>query len=308
MSEENNAAITVAPTTQVAVSSVSGFGGSRLFRPKPGNINLVQNMTQQEGAIPGKLRISETGQHFEEIQAVMLAIPPDKKPREFRIKGVFKKEGLHCFSYDGIKPSEHAPYPKAEKCDGCPQADWSKWRANKIQDNLPPCKDYYRALIAERSTKLPYWAKFKGKSISAFEGACQNIARQFAIMQANGLNPQIYDVSFTIYVTKVGALYVHGFKDFAPVTDPAARAEFGAIFEDFARRRAEYEQSAASEDGNATVDAAVSGAPATQQTAQNTPQPVRVAPRTPRPAVVIPKGPTITIPPVEAADNEVITI
>lgn len=311
LSTENNAAITVATPTGLATQSGGGLFSSRLFKLKPGNLQLVSSMTQQEGAIPGKIRIIETNQHFAEIQVVILAEPQEPKPRAYRAKGVFSKEGLLCFSTDGIKPSDHTKFPQADNCAACKQSSWSPWRANKVADNLPPCKDYWRVLLVERTTKLPYWINIGGKNDKPFKEACQNIARTIGLIQAeieqqnrSGAtprpNPEIYDVSFTMFVKKDGAHFVLGFKDFAPLA-LEARGAFGAIFQDFAKRRAEYDQASVSDESatqSATVDAAVSGAPATQQTTQSPAhQPVKVAPRTPRPAVVLPKGPVTIIPP-----------
>lgn len=321
MSEENNAAITVATPTGLATSTGGGLFSSRLFKLKPGNLQLVSSMTHQEGAIPGKIRIIETNQHFAEIQVVILAEPQEPKPRAYRQKDVYSKEGLLCFSTDGIQPSEHAKFKQAETCAACPKASWATWRANKISSNLPQCKDYWRVLLVERTTKLPYWINIGGKNDKPFKEACQNIARTIGLIQAEieqqnragstpRPNPEIYDVSFTMFVKKDGAHFVLGFKDFAPLA-LEARGAFGAIFQDFAKRRAEYDQASVADESatqSAVVDAAVSGAHATQQTAQNTPQPVRVAPRTPRAPVVIPKGPTITITPQAAAEPDEITI
>jgi hypothetical protein len=322
MSEVNNAAITTLTPTQLATSTGgSGLfsGNSGLFKLKPGNLQLVSSMTQQEGAIPGKIRVVETNQHFTELQVVILADPQFPKPRNYWQKGVHSKDGLLCFSTNGVTPHDKAKIKQHDLCSACKKADWAPYRAHKIADNLPPCRDYWKVFLAERTTKLPYWMNIGGKNDAPFKEACQNIVRTLAPIQAEieqqkreGKTPrpapEVYDISFTMFVKKEGAHYILGFKDFAPMS-LEVRAEFGAIFADFARRRAEYEQYATSEGESAAVDAVSggnTGAPATQNATQQTAgQPVKVAPRTPRPAVVIPKGPTITVPPVTAQSDEI---
>src|SRR5258708_40035796 len=99
-----------------------GFANSGVFRVKPQTYQLVQGMTQQEGAIPGKFRNTGTKQHFDELHVVMMLTPAQQ--RVYMQKGVFTKEGKLCHSYDGIKPSDDAKVPQAMICEKCPKQSW----------------------------------------------------------------------------------------------------------------------------------------------------------------------------------------
>ncbi len=125
-----------------------GLTNSKLFALKPSTIELVQGMSRAEGAIPGKLRISDTGQHFDEMQLVMLFEPVQQ--RAYFEGSEMTKAAKLCFSTDNDHPHDRAQVPQAANCDRCPMQDWTKWRGDKKKENLPKCKQYWHAGLRPR--------------------------------------------------------------------------------------------------------------------------------------------------------------
>ena len=249
---------------------------SDLFKLRPATIEIVQKTTRQEGAIPGKLRVTATNEHFDEMQVAML-FPPVEQRAYFEGEE-FTKESKLCFSLDNLKPHDKAAIPQAMACGfynskgqyitQCPKADWSKYRLTKARADMPPCRNYYHVILADRATQMPYYLNVRGTSIDPFKTAMQNVARLIAKMQAAGQKPNIFDISFKIYpvsqTTKKGVYYTFGFKDFAPIAVDD-RAKFGDLFLDFAARRAQglVQDAATSEAAEtATVEASATEAPA----------------------------------------------
>jgi hypothetical protein len=240
--------------------------GSKLFQLKPATLELVQKMTRQEGALPGKLRVTATNEHFDVMHVVMLFAPVEQ--RSYFKGEEFSRDSKLCFSLDAIKPHQKAKEPQAYVCNGCPKGDWSKYMKTKERADMPPCRNYYHLVLADRVTQMPYYLNVKGASIRPFETAMQNVARLIAMMQATGKKPSIFDISFKIYPVAQGANYVLGFKEIAPLKDED-RDAFGALYLDFVNRKAQGSvvsaEDAEAEAANATaasVDAAVTEAPA----------------------------------------------
>jgi hypothetical protein len=253
------------PNALTAIQA-GGIGLSgRLFQLKPSTIEIVQKMTRQEGAIPGKLRDTATNVHYDEMQVVMLFEPVEQ--RAYFEGDDFSKDSKLCFSLDNLKPHEKAAVPQAMHCGHydpkgryvaqCKRADWTAYRKVKIKENLPKCRSYWHLVLADRLTKLPYYFNVKGKSIAAFEVAMQRVASIIALMQASGETPNIFDVSFRIFVTqeKGAPNYILGVKDIAPLAKEA-RADFGALFLEFSSRRAQGQV----QDAVASEEAAVAKA------------------------------------------------
>ena len=71
--------LTVLNNTVLAIQK-GGLGvdfNNPLFRLEPATLSIVQKNTTVEGAKQGFLRISETGDQFEEVWATMLAMPTE---------------------------------------------------------------------------------------------------------------------------------------------------------------------------------------------------------------------------------------
>lgn len=255
--------------------------GSKLFQLKPATININQPNTQVEGAIPGKLRISETGDQFDFMDLILLQMPDEKRDYYVGEPGQLNRssENLMCFSHHVERdragretqgPDPKAKVPQAMKCSNCPQASWEKWRqdsrpAAAKKELIPPCDLYYFGLFIDTRYKLPLKMYIRSKGKQPFEQGMQELARKFKLMQSEGLNPNIFDIRFRLS-TKSEAngkfkSYVPVFSDFKRITEEE-RDEFGAIFLEFTGRNrkqadAEAEAAADVETTVATIDAQV---------------------------------------------------
>jgi hypothetical protein len=215
-----------------------GFGtNSKLFKLQPATIQLVQKMSRAEGAIPGKFRIKETGQHFDEMQLVLLFEPIER--RSYFEGDDFAPENQLCFSLDNIAPHAKARIPQAMACAACAKASWERYRQTGNKADIPKCKNYYHNMVIDRQTQLPYYLDVKSTSIKPYIKGMQQVARTMALIEASeGRKPNIFDVSFKIYPVSEGkgTYYTIGFKDFAPVKSED-RDKFGGIFVDFFNSR-----------------------------------------------------------------------
>lgn len=242
--------------------TLGGIGlDSELFKIKPSTFELVQNTTQQKDAVPGKFRDTSTNEHFDEIRGVILANP--QRQRSLFEGEKFSRDNKKCFSLDNIKPHKKAKDPRAENCASCDFGDknWVKWRVTKSAKDLPPCKMYWHVVFAERTTQMIHYINAKGKSVTPFELAMQNLSRTLVSMTANvkaknrqivAANaaltdpsavptpleplPNVWDVSFTMYPIKDGTSWVIGFKDLKAL-NPESRKEFGNVYLDYFNSR-----------------------------------------------------------------------
>lgn len=313
-------ALTVLGQTALAKGGIGT--NSKLFQVKPSTLELVQKMSRQKDAKPGMIRDTATNEHFESLKLVMLFVPVEQQ--QLFTKGQFNRESKVCFSLDGITPHSFVKEPKALNCATCKfnakvSKNWDKWRTGgKNPADVPPCKNYYHLVVAERSTQMPYYFNIKNKSVQEFEKAMENVARLIARLEANarmqnkairaenevitlkhaeamtaGIAPQgsepilkpylpspnIFDISFKVGVTDTAdGNFMLTFGDFAVMGDEA-RAEFGQIYLDFVARK-EAGQIVSQEAVEAEMDAAV---------AESEKDAVDAALTTP--AVTIPTGP-----------------
>jgi hypothetical protein len=237
-----------------------GIGlNSKIFKLTPSTIELVQKMSRAEGAIPGKLRVTDTNQHFDEMQVVMLLEPVEQ--RAYFEGQDYSKDSKLCFSLDNVRPHDRAAAPQAMTCANCPKASWEKYRQSKKREDLPKCKEYWHVVLADRVTQLPYYLNVRGTSIQPFVKAMRTVVKLIHLMKANGENPNVFDVSFKIYpvAQEKGTYYTLGFKDIAPLKKED-RPAFGALFLEFANRKAEMAEEIAAEEAEATNEAAVNDA------------------------------------------------
>jgi hypothetical protein len=215
---------------------------NKLFQVKPGTLTVVQPNSQIEGAIKGKLRISETGDQFDEMFCTLLVQPSEQ--RQYHIGNASEMnrtfENLMCFSRDMVKPDPKSKIPQAVNCANCARSDWGPWReykeANGGKTNkalIPPCDPRYIAVFLDTVYQLPLKMYLRSKSRSEFEIATQNIARVIAMMKAQGLKPNVFDVRFKIttkeIITGPYKTYVPKFTDFKRITDEE-REKFGAVY------------------------------------------------------------------------------
>lgn len=254
--------------------------GDGLFRIKPQYIELVSKSTTQEGAQPGKFRVTSTNEHFDELRVVLLDTPHIQN--EKYVGQTFNKDSKMCFSIDGVEPHAKAKEPPARYCANCPDnmgvsANWDKWRKTKEAKDLPACSIFYHLFVGERTTQTPYYINVKGKSVQPFKQAMEqqlgpimhkqdtnikveNKQNGFILDKTTNLyvpapgatiaegakpkpRPNIFDFVFTIYSTQPtkGGPYVMGFKD-VKLMKEEDRADFGSIFLEFLAAKQERQR------------------------------------------------------------------
>jgi hypothetical protein len=286
---------TIEPAQLATAVATGGIGFKNpLFLPKPATIELVQKTTRQEGAIPGKLRITSNNEHLDELHVVLLDEP---RPQMACFEGdEFSQSSKICFSTTCDTPHELAQIPQALRCSiikngkriyVCKKADWSKYRQTKKREDMPKCREYYHLILIDRVLKLPYYLNVRGTSLDNFRVAMQEVGRLALKMQAAGENPNIFDISFKIFprpvTDKKGVYYVLGFKDYAPIKKED-REKFGALYMEFLKRRTAFQEEAEAQEAAAeaeAVSADTTEAPAT--------------PAVPLVGTVVPKDEVITI-------------
>lgn len=220
--------------------------GSRLFRLKPATININQPNTQVEGAVPGRLRINETGDQFDKLFVTLLMMPQERRDYYVGEKGQLNRtrENLMCFSRDMIRPHEKARIPQAQLCKSCPKADWTKWRQTQSKDDIPPCDAYFYALLIDTEYQLPLQMYIRSKGKQPFEQGMQELARKFKLLQVEKEKkgepkPNIFDIRFTLSTQKIqtGKLfsYVPKLSEFKVISEEEKQA-FGQIYLDFVNR------------------------------------------------------------------------
>lgn len=236
----------------------SGLGidfGSHLFQIKPATLSINQPNTQVEGAIKGKLRLSDTGDQFDELFCTLLAMPVEKRAYYVGIPGQLNRlpENLMCFCSNVQRnqqraeitgPDEKSKVAQAIRCNGCSRASWDKWRQTKLKEDLPPCDLYYYALLIDTKYKMPMQMFIRSKAKQPFEQGMEKLSRRFLMMKSQGLNPNIFDIGFTLKTKqiKTGQLtsYVPELSDFRAIT-PEEKVEFGAIYQQFVSRQSRFD-------------------------------------------------------------------
>jgi hypothetical protein len=251
--------------------------GNKLFAVKPGTLTIVQPNSQIEGAIKGKLRISETGDMFDEIWATLLVMPHEQRQYHIGNAGELNRtfENLMCYSNDLIKPDPKAKIPQAVTCANCPKQDWGPWREYKEANGgstnkalIPPCDAHYQVTLLDTVYQLPVRMYIRSKAKPEFESGMQNLSRVIAMAKAQGKNPNLFDVKFKLSVKEITSgkfkSFVPRFSDFKMITEDE-REKFGAIYLSYidslkkpAQKQLEAEQESVAQQ-EAEVNAAIDG-------------------------------------------------
>jgi hypothetical protein len=280
--------------------AVGGLGlDSTLFKLKPSTLEIVQRTSRQEGAEIGRFRDTATNVHYDKMEWVLLANPV--KQRAFYPKGSeFGRDSKLCFSTDNVSPHSKAKEPQAPFCASCPMGSWESYRKTGDSKDVPPCKEFWHLVLADRTTQMPYYFNVKGLSLTPFQQGMQNVARLLAAVEANIKSdnkqiaarnaaaeaaakeagtpfapepfkpkPNLFDVKFPVSITSqtnsngISYVLVVG----KPVyMNAEARAEFGALFLDFANRRAQGNVQTA-EESEAAAEASMVEQPARSEVA-----------------------------------------
>jgi hypothetical protein len=216
--------------------------GSKLFQLKPATLNINQPSTQAEGAVKGLLRVSETGDQFEEVFVTLLMMPAEQRQYYVGEAGQLNRtpENLHCFSRDMLTPDLKAKYPQSPTCKSCPKQSWDKWRETRLKADIPPCDAFYLAYMIDTVYKSPLKMYFRSTAKKPFEAGMQQLARTFAKIKATtGKNPNIFDIGFRLGTKMIqtgkNQSWIPTFSDFRAITEDEREA-FGSIYLEFINR------------------------------------------------------------------------
>ena len=253
--------------------------GSKLFSLKPATLTVNQGQTQAEGAIPGKLRVVETGEQFTKLTVALLLTPVEARQYYLGKPGELNKtpDNLVCFAFQPEKgktwaPHENAKMPQALRCSGCSKAmdvsaNWEAYNQSGDRKDIPQCELFYKAIFIDTITKCPLRMYIRSGHKDGFEQGMQQLARSIKLLQAKGQNPNIFDFSFDIYAAKkvnkggqtTYVLKVDN-KSLHLVTDDE-KAAFGELYLNYVNRGVveEDEVETAVESTNESVNAAVGG-------------------------------------------------
>lgn len=225
-----------------------------LFRLKPSTLGIVQKNTTIEGAIPGKLRVSDTNDQFDEVTAVLLAMPTEQRQYHIGDKDQLNRipENLVCFSRDMRQPDPKSKIPQAINCANCSRNSWDQWREYKENNNgntnkalIPPCDSSYYLVILDTKYQLPLQMFIRSKARDTFEAGMQNLARVIAMGKAQGRSPNLFDVSFKIRTKTITTgkfvSFVPTFTEFKFITDEE-REHFGALYLNYVASKNTREQ------------------------------------------------------------------
>lgn len=243
--------------------------GSKLFQLKPATLNINQPSTQAEGAIKGLLRVSETGDQYEDLFVTLLLMPVEQRQYYVGEPGQLNRsqDNLHCFSRDMLTPDLKAKYPQSPTCKSCPKQDWTKWRETKAKADIPPCDAFYLAYMIDTVYKSPLKMYFRSTSKKPFEAGMQQLARTFAKMKATGGNPNIFDIGFKLSTKMIqtgkNQSWIPTFSDFRAIA-PEEREAFGDIYLQYINRGVQSDEeiqaladAEAQAESNTSIDKAV---------------------------------------------------
>jgi hypothetical protein len=259
-------------TTSIEQGGIGIDNTNKLFQVKPGTLTIVQPNSQIAGAVKGHLRISETGDQFQEIWATLLVMPHEQRQYHIGNAGELNRtfENLMCYSNDLIKPDPKAKIPQAVTCANCSKQDWAPWREYKEKNGtankalIPPCDSHYVAVLLDTVYQLPLKMYIRSKAKQEFEQGMQNLSRVIAMAKAQGKNPNIFDVKFRLSVKEITTgkfkSFVPRFSDFKFVTEEE-REQFGAVYLSYVNslKKPQQQEQAAAEQQEVEINAAIEG-------------------------------------------------
>jgi hypothetical protein len=255
-----------------------------LFRIEPATISITKD---------GKYKVSDDGGEYEELFVTFLDMPDESRgyyinPND---EEMFRtKENLMCFSSDMIAPSDKAKVPQSPKCAGCSRSDWKPYREAKargisgksLKELIPPCEPVYRVELIDTVYRIPLRMYIRSTRRASFEAGRAKVARQLHMMQAQGRNPNIFDVKFrmslNVEVKGPYRYYVPVFSDIKCVTSEEREA-FGKVYIKYIQ----FKQAVSANRQDASAEAEIAAASAALDIEMTTPE----APATTASAVVL---------------------
>jgi len=145
-------------------------------------------------------------------------------------------ENLTCFSRDNIRPDLSAKVPQAQLCQSCQHSSWTRYNETKAPEDKPSCDEFFYAMFIDTVYKMPLRMYIRSLSKKPFEAGMSEWTNTLYMMRSQGLNPNIYDISFKLSTKKILTRglpsYVINLSDFKAVT-PEERAAFGPVYMQF---------------------------------------------------------------------------
>lgn len=246
-------------TQDLAVGGVGVDFSSPLFALKPATLTINQGMTQAEGAIPGKLRVVETGEQFDFMTVALLLMPVEERQYYIGKPGELNRipSNLMCFSRDLIRPDENSKQMQAEHCDGCSRSSWVKWNETRAKEDIPPCDHYYKALLIDTVTQTPLRMYLRSGNKKPFGEGMQQLARKIMLLKSQGLNPNIWDIVFKITTAKTKSAtpnhVISVDKTSFHVASDEEKAAFGGLYLNYINRGRKSEEEAAEEEAASQI-------------------------------------------------------
>ena len=261
--------------TQAAIQ-IGGLGvdfTNPLFRIQPATVSITKE---------GQFKVSDDGGLFEEMFVTLLDMPNESRAYYINPNDeeMFRNpENLMCFSTDMIEPSEKSKVMQAPKCAGCPRSNWEPYRNAKargvigkqLKALIPPCDPAYRVELIDTVYKMPLRMYIRSTRRAPFEEGMSKVARQIAMMQAQGKNPNIFDVRFRmslkLEVKGPYRYYVPVFTDIKAVTNEEREA-FGDVYIKYIQ----FKQAFASQKTDTSAEAEIAAASAALDAEMTTPE------------------------------------
>ncbi len=241
---------------------------------KPVTVSVVQKLSKvPEDVKVGNLYIRDFNKQFKEMRCVLLHEPGEQRQYHIGDRKALNKtpDNLACFSYDLVRPHPQAKIPQSMLCANCDKGDWGPYNQYKTdnggktnRDLIPMCDKSLTLSMLDTELKMPLRMFIQNNQKSGFDDGMENIARLILMRKAEGLNPNIYDISFRLStkVVQKGPYtnYVATFTDVQYLTEEE-KVKFGPAFELFTKQNQappEPEVNTIAQESK-TVDAIVDG-------------------------------------------------
>ena len=153
-------------------------------------------------------------------------------------------------------------------CAACPHntqtdAAWEPWRNSTLPNEqkrnlIPKCDTTYYAVFIDTQYRLPLQMWIRGRaSKDAFDAGMKNLTRTLYMMKSQGLNPNIFDVRFTLSSVPGGQKnHVLKMANFKAVT-PEEREAFGEVYMNYVNARVQNQAKKAEDAAQAEAEIAV---------------------------------------------------
>jgi hypothetical protein len=203
-------------------------------------LSIVQPSSQEGN--PGHFRDNISGDEHEFLEGLV-----PLKWRKGRVYFGKDDAGLLCASDDRVAPAERIEEPKAERCAGCPHAQWATGEGGKRIK--PDCSETWSLLAAYEG--VPYFISFKSAAMKATKRLLTQLKLQ-AQKQRRDLCGFQFDVRLEVEKFDLGKAYLPVFEKLRLV--PAAEyADYQTLYDAFGSTEHGFEDEApkpAGTDGN----------------------------------------------------------